>query len=105
MTKPNFDIIEDLAIRSFLDYVWKRIEREHRAIDKMIESKEPYNTDLLVERMEKYNRWIDGLEIYVAALAGIIPEAFSDLKKDFREHNSNPSGSDGPFFRRIPVSA
>ena len=105
MNKPDFDDIKDLTLNAFFQYMWKRIEREHRAIEQMIEGDGTYDTKLLIESMERYNRWIDGLEIYFSALSGEIPIAFGDLEKDFMEHNSNPSGTEGLFFKRIPVSA
>jgi len=101
----DIEIIEDLKIRSFFKYVIKRIRREFNAIDQMLENEEPYTPELLIERLERYNRWIDGLDIYLDAIEGNIPDAFGDLKKDFEERNSNPSGSEGSFTKRIPVDA
>lgn len=101
MEKPNFEIVKDQAHRSFIEYIWKRIEREDAA------AKRIHDKDIgeYVHRLTNKLMWQSQLNIYMAALNNEIPGEWNMLHWDFVEHNSNPSGSDGPFVNRIPVSA
>lgn len=97
--KPNFEIVKDMGLRSFLEYVWKRLEREDAAIQSLSE-------EISVRKhIIKYAMWANTLEIFMSGVKGEVPFAFRKLYNDFAEHNSDPSGSDGPFVRRITVGA
>ena len=92
MEKPNFEVVKDQALHSFLEYIWKRIER--------IE-----NPSINYIGMVPTGEWKKELQIYMAGAEGTIPKEWNQLMKDFVEHNSNPSGSEGAFLKRITVDA
>ena len=94
MDKPNFENVKNLGLRSFLEYVWKRIERERRAL----KIGGIFSAPTLYRREEQ-------LEIFMAGVEGKIPKEWLELMSDFKESNTNPSGSDSSFLKRIMVDA